>query len=74
MIVAGCDIGSLSAKAVIMKDGTILSSSVIFAKPDPEESANEVIEMSLKSAGLNMKDLDFILATGYGRNSISSGE
>jgi predicted CoA-substrate-specific enzyme activase len=71
MIVAGCDIGSLSAKAVIMKDGAILSSSVIFAKPDPEESANEVIGLSLKSAGLNMKDLNFVLATGYGRNSIA---
>ncbi len=29
MIVAGCDVGSLNGKAVILKDGEILSYSIV---------------------------------------------
>jgi len=36
MIVAGCDIGSLTAKAVILKDGKVAASAVIRAKTNPE--------------------------------------
>jgi (R)-2-hydroxyacyl-CoA dehydratese activating ATPase len=70
MIVAGCDVGSLSAKAVIMKNGTILASHVIFAKPMPEDSAREVMGAALEKAGLSLKDIVQCVGTGYGRNSI----
>jgi hypothetical protein len=33
MAVAGCDIGSLTAKAVILDDGKIISQTVIRANP-----------------------------------------
>lgn len=70
MIVAGCDVGSLSAKAVIMKNGDILASHVIFAKPDPEDSAREVMVEALSKAGVSMEDIACCVGTGYGRNSI----
>jgi len=71
MIVAGCDIGSLSAKAVIMNNGDILASHVIFAKPEPEESARGVMDAALKKAGIGFDDINYCVATGYGRNYVS---
>jgi predicted CoA-substrate-specific enzyme activase len=70
MIVAGCDIGSLTAKAVIMNDGKITASEVMQAKPDPEISAKEIMGLALNRAGLSMKDIEFCVGTGYGRKHI----
>ncbi|HOD72776.1 MAG TPA: acyl-CoA dehydratase activase [Deltaproteobacteria bacterium] len=70
MFVAGCDVGSLSAKAVIMKDGSIVASHVMFARPEPGESARAVMDEALKKAGLSMGEIACCVGTGYGRNSI----
>jgi (R)-2-hydroxyacyl-CoA dehydratese activating ATPase len=70
MIVAGCDIGSRTAKAVIMEDNTILAACVMRDKPDPEESAREVIEAALAQAGKTMGDIQRCVGTGYGRNQV----
>jgi (R)-2-hydroxyacyl-CoA dehydratese activating ATPase len=70
MLTAGCDIGSLSAKAVIMDNGNIIASHVIFARPEPEESANAVMDGALDKAGLSIKDIAYCVGTGYGRNAI----
>ena len=70
MFTAGCDVGSLSAKAVIMKDGGIIASKVIYAKPEPEDSAWEVMTAALKQAGIALSDITCCVGTGYGRNSI----
>jgi activator of 2-hydroxyglutaryl-CoA dehydratase len=50
MIVAGCDVGSLTAKVVIMDEGKIISSSVILSKANPAESADEVMNTALTQA------------------------
>jgi predicted CoA-substrate-specific enzyme activase len=71
MIVAGCDVGSLSAKAVIMKDDAILAAQVIFSKPDPGDSAQAVMDNALAEAGVSLADIAYCIGTGYGRNSIS---
>ncbi|MEA3470249.1 MAG: acyl-CoA dehydratase activase [Thermodesulfobacteriota bacterium] len=70
MIVAGCDIGSLTAKVVIMSDGKILASPVIKSKSRPEESAKEVMDMALSTAGLPMDAIEYCIGTGYGRKKI----
>jgi len=70
MLVAGCDVGSLSAKAVILEDGSILSSQVILARPEPEDSAREVMDAALKAAGITMGDIEHCVGTGYGRHHI----
>lgn len=70
MIVAGCDIGSLTAKAVIMEGGEIVSSQVIRAKPRPEESAKEVMGLALKNAGMISDDIKSCVGTGYGRKHV----
>ena len=70
MIVAGCDIGSLTAKAVIMENGNILTDAILRAKTRPEESANEVMQMALDKADLIMDDIGYIVGTGYGREQV----
>jgi predicted CoA-substrate-specific enzyme activase len=70
MIVAGCDVGSLTAKAVIMDDGKMLASAVIPSKTAPENSAREVMERALASMGGSMKDIRRCVGTGYGRKHI----
>jgi (R)-2-hydroxyacyl-CoA dehydratese activating ATPase len=70
MIVAGCDVGSLTAKAVILRDGRILSAKVIPDKSRPEDSAGEVMAMAVTDAKIGMTDISCIIGTGYGRNQI----
>lgn len=70
MFVAGCDVGSLSAKAVIMKNGDIVASHIIYSKPEPEESAQTVMEKVLEKAGLSLTDIGYCVGTGYGREAI----
>jgi len=71
MFVAGCDVGSLTSKAVIMKDGKIIQSVIIKSKARPWESADEVMGMALSKAGLTIKDIKRCVGTGYGRDKIS---
>ncbi len=70
MIVAGCDIGSLTAKAVIMDNDKVLASAVVRAGTRPADSAEKVMEKALKRCGLNMKEIAHIVGTGYGREQI----
>lgn len=71
MFAAGCDVGSLTSKAVIMKDGRIIESVIIKSKARPWESADEVMNMALNRAGLTMNDIKSCVGTGYGRDKIS---
>ena len=70
MITAGCDIGSRTAKAVILEKNTIISNAVIPARLDPRESAAEVLEEALSRANLDRNRLSRIVGTGYGQKEI----
>ena len=70
MIAAGCDIGSLTAKAVILKDREIIAKEIIRAAARPEQSALAVMELSCGAAGIKMENIDRLVGTGYGRKHI----
>ena len=70
MIVAGCDIGSLTGKAVIMDRDGILSSSVIPVKGRPADCAKAVMARAMEEAGITGEDISFCVGTGYGRKNI----
>jgi (R)-2-hydroxyacyl-CoA dehydratese activating ATPase len=70
MIVAGCDVGSLTTKAIILNNTRIISHALIRSSFNPEKSASEVMDMALNAAGLTMKDIEFCVGTGYGRERI----
>jgi predicted CoA-substrate-specific enzyme activase len=67
MIVAGIDIGSRAAKGVIMKDNSILSSVILDTGPESVKTSYAVAEELLKKAGITMDDIQYVVATGYGR-------
>ena len=71
MITAGCDVGSLTSKAVIMKDNRIVAQEVILSRIKPAESAVTVMESALQQAGMTLKDINFCVGTGYGRDRIT---
>lgn len=70
MNVAGCDVGSLTAKAVILNDRKIVSCSIQRATSRPEDSARNVMEAALAGAELSYSDIGYTVATGYGRERI----
>ena len=70
MIAAGCDVGSLTTKAVIFNNTRIISHALIRSSFDPAKSAGEVMEMALDNAKLKMQDIGFCVGTGYGRERI----
>ncbi len=70
MVVAGCDVGSLTSKAVIMENGRIVNSAIIKSKARPWESADEVMEKALSDTDKSMNDIKYAIGTGYGREKI----
>jgi len=70
MIVAGCDVGSLTSKAVVMREGRIIGSAIAKSKARPSESAEIVMNMALNEAGCSIADLACVIGTGYGRDTI----
>ena len=68
MIVGGCDVGSATGKAVVMKDGEIVAQAIIPSTTKPELTARTVMEQAVTQAGLSsMEGLNYIVGTGYGR-------
>jgi predicted CoA-substrate-specific enzyme activase len=67
MIVAGIDIGSRAAKAILMNDGEIVSSFIGDTGPESVKTANMTIRAVLRDTGLSLNDIDYVVATGYGR-------
>lgn len=67
MIVAGIDIGSRAAKAVVMNDGTIISSVIGDTGPESVKTARMTMAKALAGTGLSLSDIQYIVATGYGR-------
>ncbi len=70
MYVAGIDIGSLSAKSVILKDLEIIGWHLIQTSPDSQKTASAVMEKALEKAGITMDDIEYVVSTGYGRVNV----
>jgi len=70
MFVAGIDIGSLSAKSLIMEDGEIREWAIMPSGTNSADSAIRVTEQALSKMGLSLRDLEYVCGTGYGRVNI----
>lgn len=71
MYFAGIDIGSITAKAAILKDGMVIGVRVIFTGYNAELAGRTVYQELLGELGLDASAVDKIVSTGYGRNSVS---
>jgi (R)-2-hydroxyacyl-CoA dehydratese activating ATPase len=70
MLAVGIDVGSISAKAAILKDGELVGARVILTGYNARNAGNAVFEGLLQELGIDKTAVDRIVATGYGRNSV----
>lgn len=66
IITAGVDLGTQSVKAVILRDGEVISRGQAFSGFDPSKAAEQALEEALKKAKLSLGEIDHITATGSG--------
>jgi (R)-2-hydroxyacyl-CoA dehydratese activating ATPase len=69
MAVAGVDVGAANAKAIILKNNKIVGHAIAATGHDVSLIAETVLKMALAEACLGEADLQYIVATGYGRNA-----
>ncbi len=72
MLVAGIDVGSVAAKAVIFDpaEGRVAGRAVSPTGWNPKEAGAAVLDAALNLAGAGRGDLGRIVGTGYGRVSL----
>ena len=71
MYVLGIDSGSTSTNSVLLNEKQeIVTYRVVRTGAKSIESANQILENTLKESGLSRNDLSCIVSTGYGRVSI----
>ena len=68
----GIDVGSTASKCIIMKDGKDIVAKSLVSVGTGTTGPQRSIEEVLQSAGMQKEDMDYTLATGYGRNSLDN--
>ncbi|MCX5999544.1 MAG: acyl-CoA dehydratase activase [Chloroflexi bacterium] len=71
MLVAGLDMGSLTTKVIILKNGDILSWRILMAAHEGEIEARGAVQDALGGTGFALENVAYIVATGAGRKSVS---
>ena len=71
MIVTGCDVGTSTTKAVVMKDDEIFFDIATTATAKLDQTVKKVIEGSLSKAHLAWNDIEYCISTGWGRKTVS---
>lgn len=66
----GIDIGSTASKCVMLADGKEIVAKSLITVGTGTSGPQRAIAEVLESAGLKREDMSYILATGYGRNSL----
>ncbi len=71
MYTMGIDVGSASSKIVILKDGDEIVVSDVVQAGTGTSGPKRVLEETFEKVSLTLDDMDYIVATGYGRNSVA---
>ena len=66
MIAGGIDLGTQNVKAVILKDGEVVSRGKAFSGFNPAKAAEQALGVALKGVRLSMSNVDHVTATGSG--------
>lgn len=69
MPVAGVDIGSLTTEAVVLTERRMLAGIILATGANSRAAADKALELALEESGLAREELEFVVATGYGRVS-----
>jgi predicted CoA-substrate-specific enzyme activase len=67
LVFSGVDVGSNTSKAVILRNDTIIGTSILPTRPDVDKSGQDALAQALAQAGIQKDDISYIVATGYGR-------
>lgn len=70
MYTMGIDVGSASSKAVILRDGKEVVAGLAVQAGTGSSGPGRVLEEITAVSGLDLKDMAFIQATGYGRTAL----
>jgi (R)-2-hydroxyacyl-CoA dehydratese activating ATPase len=71
MYVAGIDVGSLTAKAVILDDGgRVMGQAITLTGAFSQKAGENAFKMALAEAKIGAQDIKYIMATGYGRKNM----
>ncbi|MDY3333013.1 MAG: acyl-CoA dehydratase activase [Gallibacter sp.] len=70
----GIDVGSTTSKCVILADGQDILGKALVGKGAGTDGVDKSVSLALEEAGLSLDDIDFIVATGYGRNSYTRAD
>jgi bzd-type benzoyl-CoA reductase Q subunit len=70
ILTAGVDVGSVGSKAVVMADGEVYSWSVMRTGSNSSDSAKKALDWAMQDTGLTLKNLNYIVGTGYGRVNV----
>ena len=68
----GIDIGSTASKCVMLADGKEIVAKSLITVGAGTSGPQRAIDAVLAEAGMSKEDIAFILATGYGRNSLEN--
>jgi predicted CoA-substrate-specific enzyme activase len=67
---AGCDLGAVTARVVIIEDDAIVASETMPYKKLPVQAAVEAFEKALSKANLSQDQIDYCVATGFGKKAV----
>ena len=70
MLVCGIDVGSRNVSTAILLDGVILSHCVITSSEEGATISRKVVMEALEKTRYKFTDIQYIIATGCGRNSV----
>ena len=71
MITVGIDVGSITTKAAVVKDGQLLADMVMSTGYNAEDAGEKVFEKIIAELGITAAVVDRIISTGYGRKSVA---
>jgi predicted CoA-substrate-specific enzyme activase len=71
---AGVDVGSTQTKAVLVdEDGKIVARALTDTGANVVQAAQTAFEQALESAGLEEREVEYVIGTGYGRYKVTFG-
>jgi (R)-2-hydroxyacyl-CoA dehydratese activating ATPase len=70
MITVGIDVGSITAKAAVVRDGAVIAAKLILTGYNARHAGENVFESIMKETDIDPSSVAKIISTGYGRNSV----
>jgi predicted CoA-substrate-specific enzyme activase len=74
MLTVGIDVGSITAKAAVVEDGEVIADKLILTGYNARQAGEHVFESIIQGLGVEASSIDKIIATGYGRNSVTMAD